>query len=128
MVLEANQCTRGKTARFSEPGIDAIKRVQREFRGIAPSLPSRRKLDLADVQSVVQIFSKFAFSYRLSQRPICRGNDTNIDLVCLLRPKGFDETVLQHPEEFGLRWQRQLPFPRLCIWFWPMLSPSMLMA
>src|SRR5262249_58852229 len=70
--------------------------------------PSREQSDRIHVEPIVEIHAKSSPLNRLHQITVCRGDHSNIDLDRLAAPQPLKLPLLQYPQQFGLKLQRQI--------------------
>ena len=75
---------------------------------VAPPLPQRRKIDVEDVEPVVEVVPEFAQGHRVSQRPVGGGDDPHVHLDRLGAAHPEEGAALQHPEQLDLGGERDL--------------------
>src|SRR6266852_7490676 len=61
-----------------------------------------------DVQAVKQIFSELSLIDSFSQLRVAGDDDTHVDGDCLGASNALKFPLLQHPQEFGLHFERHL--------------------
>ncbi len=75
---------------------------------IATAFAQRGKMDWKDVQAKVEVFAECAGGHHFRQVAVGGGDDSDIDLASSGAAQRFELAFLQHAEEFGLEFQRQL--------------------
>jgi len=68
-----------------------------------------RDSDGKDVQPIVKVLPKPALADLFLQVAVGRGHDSDIDFDRMRRTQALKLFMLNHPEQLGLRLQRQLP-------------------
>src|SRR4029077_10666216 len=87
---------------------ELLHEVPHEFGNIGLSVAERWQRDRESIQPIVEIFAEFPVSDHQRQIPIGRGNDTDIDSGGTRAAYWLELTLLEHPEQFGLKFQRHV--------------------
>src|SRR4029077_4495584 len=66
------------------------------------------KLQRKNVQSVKEIGTKTARCYAFLEVTVCRRNDSDVNMNCLVAFHRFESFLLQHTQQLDLRFERQL--------------------
>src|SRR5260370_20186295 len=96
--------------RFVHRMSEQLHEVPHELGNIGWSVAERRQRDRESIQPIVEIFAEFPVSDQQRQVPIGRGNDTDIDSRGARAAYWLKLTLLEHAEQFGLKFQRHVSY------------------
>ena len=87
---------------------ELLDEVPNELGNICFPFAEWRERNRENTQSIVQIFAEFTISNHLSQVPIGRSHNTNIDPHGARAAYRLELTLLEHTEQFGLKFKRHV--------------------
>src|SRR6185503_19428660 len=94
--------------RLAKPRAKTMHQIMHERRNVFPMLTERRQRDRKHVEAVIQIAAKSSFSHFFSEVAIGRGDDSHVDVDGPRTAETFDLSFLQHAQQLGLHFERQL--------------------
>src|SRR5579875_2732974 len=77
-------------------------------RNVLTPFPQRWQMERHDVEPVVKIFAETALAHRLLQVEVGGRNDAHIDLNGLRAANALQLLFLEHAQQLGLRFKRQV--------------------
>ena len=96
----SRQCRRG--------GSELAEKASRKRQNIVAPLAERRKANVEDVQTVIEIRTEFPLRHRIVQIAIGGGDDANVNANRPRPAQSQELTLLEHAQELRLRRRRHL--------------------
>jgi hypothetical protein len=109
IIHEQVRCRSGDAREFSVqfPGVFLNEMIGEED-NVRLALPQRRNDDGENVQSVIEIFPEFSFSYELFQIPVCRGDNPDVHLYACITAEALENPFLQDAQQLCLNSRREV--------------------
>ena len=79
-----------------------------QLRDVLAPLAQRRQPDRKDAQPVVEVVAERTVSHHSPEVAVRRGDDAHIHFLRLRRPEPFERSLLQHAQQLGLQFERQI--------------------
>jgi hypothetical protein len=87
---------------------ECTEKMIHKQRNVIRSFAQRRKLDGKYIQPIVQVAAELSVRHHLLEFLVCRSHDPYIDSSRLCTPQPFEFLLLNRPQEFGLKLDRQI--------------------
>ena len=110
IALQNLDCLRKNALHRHALGLaDLLQKMIGQRRYILPTVPQRRNVNRHDVQPVIEVFPELAVFNSVFQFRVRRRDHPNIQFHRLPAAQPLPLPLLQHPQQLGLNFKRQIP-------------------